>query len=260
MWTIKFGIVLLVITSGVQAETQFELKGKNHACRDASTMNLWHISGDSPLVRYEMTQKNYCWKTVQGLRVREIGEAGQFVHVEYVSNSLSFFTYRSNLGPISIPKTPPPEKIDVRKSVLLRTVSNTTPYGVVLIGGKPTVEFVIDAGGGLVLDISIVKEKIQSGFEQRITSQYGNSMQVGGRCKNNGSLGLESSDHFQLKVLAVDHVKRYADFEVSGEWHKCDLTRGQSYKLQPSVVRIGGEKFIQLMRKHTDKEMSKTIP
>ena len=82
-------ISLSVFVTSVGAQQVMELRGNNYACDNPSKMNLVDISRDSELIRHEMLQKNYCWKTVPGLRVTVIGQVGRFSHVQHVGNGVA---------------------------------------------------------------------------------------------------------------------------------------------------------------------------
>lgn len=252
-------IVLSVFCGSVGAQ-EMELKGSSYACDNPSKMNLWDLSRDSELVRHEMRQKNYCWKTVPGLRVTVVDHVGRFSHVQHVSNGISFYVYRSDLRAPQKPREERvvPEKMVERRGVRFMKVANTSEYGVTLIRNRPTVSVVLDAGGGLLVDFTIRKDKLEPGFEATINNQGGDAVQVGGKCQG-VMLGLDSGDEFTVKVLAVDKVRKIAEFEVGGTWNMCNRTNALSYRLLSSKFKIEGRSFDELMREHTAKEMQKTI-
>jgi len=255
-------ISLSMLVSSVSAQQQMELKGNNYACGNASKMNLWDISRNSPLVRHEMLQKNYCWKTASGLRVTVIEHVGQFSHIQYVGNGIAFYAYRSDLRtaqPLR-EKKPVPEKIVERRAVRFVKVKNTSEFGVFLLRNQPTVSILVDAGGGLVIDFNIRKDKLESGFETTIKNQRGDTVRVDGDCKG-VSLGLDGDggDEFTVKVLMVDKIRRTAEFEISGIWNKCNHISALSYRLFPSKFKVEGRNFDELIREHTAKEMQKTF-
>jgi hypothetical protein len=251
-------ISLLMLVSSVGAQQEMELRGNNYACDNPSKMNLWDISRDSELVRHEMLQKNYCWKTVPGLRVTVIDHVGRFSRVQHVGNGVAFYAYRSDLRTPQPPREEKalPEKMVERRAVRLVKIENTSEYGVTLIRNRPTVSVVVDAGGGLVVDFTIRKDKLESGFEATINNQRGDAVQVGGKCQG-VILGLDSGDEFSVKVLAVDKVRRVAEFEIGGTWNKCNRASATSYRLLPSKFKVEGRSFDELIREHTAKEMQK---
>jgi len=254
------GMVTVMMMTGANAEALFELKGKHYACKDASTMNLWSISGDSELIRYQMLQKDYCWKTIRGLAVTKIGETKQFAHVKSPNNDLDFFVYKSDVGIFRPPAEKPPavEKTEIRKNVRFLSVQNSTNFGVEIIKGKPTVKVEFDADLNLTVNFSIIKEKLIAGFDERISNHQGPNLIMSGKCKG-AYLGLAAPDYFQVKVLAVDRVKRLAEFEVSGRWKNCDPSRSLTFEILPTTFRVDGEQFDQLIRPHTAAEMRATI-
>jgi len=260
MMRVFVGILLSVFAANVGAQAVMELKGSNYACGNPSQMNLWDLSRDSALVRHEMLQKDYCWKAVQGLRVSVVDHVGRFSHVQHVSNGISFYVYRSELRMPSKHKEEKaaPEKMVERRSVRFVKVENTSAYGVTLIRNRPTVSVIVDAGGGLVVDFTIRKDKLELGFEATINDQRGDSVQVGGTCQGM-ILVLDSGDEFRVKVLTVDKVRKIAEFEVGGTWNKCDRANALSYRLMPSKFKIEGRSFDELVREHTAKELQKTI-
>lgn len=259
----RFAFALMSIsfaTLAAHSAELLELRGKYYACKDAQTMNLWDISVGSPLIRYEMAQKEWCWKSPGGLRANKIGKVGRFMHMQHLNNGMSFFIYANDVGPISpsLPEKTVPPKTLIQKSVRLLSVKNTSEFGVELKNGKPTVYIYLDAGDGLLVDFGIVKEKVGTGFEQRITSQSNPYLSFGGKCKKT-TLSLSKDWHFKIKITEVNIEKRFADLEVSGAWPTCSSDDNLSFELLPSKVRISGKQFDQLIRTHTPKELLKTI-
>jgi hypothetical protein len=257
-WALLVAIATSSITLPVSAEEQLVLRGGHYACANASKLNLWDISGDSPLIRYQMTQNNYCWRTMSGLGVRVIQRIGRFVHVEY-PGGIDFFVYASDIGPAPKlrEKKVLAEKIIERRSVRLHSVENSGAYGVTLIHHMPTVSVTADAGAGLQVKLTIRKDKLQEGFQSEISNQEGEFMQLGGKC-NDFPLGLGNGSKFSLKILALDRHTNVAEFEISGIWHRCDSTSRVAYQLLPSKFRLIGKNFEQLVRPHTPQEMMKT--
>lgn len=253
-------MLLPVFAVNAGAQQEMELKGSNYACSNPSKMNLWDLSHDSELVRHEMLQKNYCWKTMPRLRVSVVDHVGRFSHVQHLSNGIAFYVYRSDLR---VPQKPheeraKPEMMIERRAVRFLKVVNTSEYGVTLISNRPTVSVVVDAGGGLLVNFWIRKDKIELGFEATINNQMGDAVQVGGKCQGE-ILGLGSGDEFTVKVLTIDKVRKIAEFKVGGTWNKCNLAKVLSYRLLPSKFKIEGRNFDELVREHTAKEMQKTI-
>lgn len=253
-------ISLSMLVSSVGAQQEMELRGNNYACDNPSKMNLWDISRDSELVRHEMLQKNYCWKTVPGLRVIVIDHVGRFARVQQVRNGVAFYAYNSDLKspPLQRAEKPVPERMVERRSVRFMKIENTSKYGVTLIRNRPTVSVVVDAGGGLVVDFTIRKDKLEPGFETTINNQSGDAVRLGGKCQDT-ILILDGGDEFTVKVLAVDKVRRIAEFEIGGTWNKCNHASALSYRLLPSKFKVEGRSFDELIREHTVKEMQKTI-
>jgi hypothetical protein len=251
---------LSIFVGSVGAQQEMELRGNNYACDNPSKMNLWDISRDSELVRHAMLQKDYCWKTIPGLRVTVIEHVGRFSHVQHAGNGVAFYAYRSDLRTPQPPREEKavPEKMVERRAVRFVKVANTSEYGVTLIRNRPTVSVVVDAGGGLVVDFTIRKDKLESGFESTVSNQRGDAVQVGGKCQG-VMLGLDSGDEFTVKVLAVDKARRIAEFEIGGTWNKCNRASALSYRLLPSKFKVEGRSFDELIREHTAKEMQKTI-
>lgn len=253
-------VLLGFLASASIAAEEMELKGSDYACGDSRKMNLWDISQRSELIRYDILKKDYCWKTVKGLRVNVLEHIGRFSHVRYVGDRIDFYMYRSDLR---VPQKLREEERSVemlieRRSVRFLKVQNSSIYGVSLIRNMPTASIELDAGGGLLIEFNIRKDKIEEHFNATATDQRGDALQVGGMCKG-VVLGLREGDSFSLKVVAIDNVRKTAEFEVSGIWNKCGQSNTLSYRLLPSKFKIEGKNFNELVRPHTQKEMQKTI-
>ena len=203
-----------------------ELKGSNYACSDNRKMNLWDISQRSELIRYEILQKDYCWKTVRGLRVVILENIGRFSHVKYVGNRIDFYMYRSDLqvSQKSRQEEIPAEMMIERRAVRFLKVQNTSSHGVSLIRNMPTVSVKLDAGGGLLVDFNIRKDKLEGGFQVTAIDQRGDALQVGGMCKG-VVLGLHEGDAFSLRVIVIDSVRKIAEFEVRETLHNSGSCR-----------------------------------
>lgn len=253
-------LLVSLLVGNVSAQQEMELRGGNYACADPSRMNLWDISRESELVRHQMLQKDYCWKSVPGLRITVVDHIGRFSHVQHVANGISFYVYRSDLrSPQKAREVKViPERMVDHRSVRFAKVENTSEYGVALIQNRPTVDVVVDAGGGLIVDFTIRKDKLQPGFETTINNQKGDAVQVSGKCES-AILGLGSGDDFSVKVLTIDKARKIAEFEISGTWKRCNHVKALSHRILPSRFKIEGKSFDELMREHTEKEMQKTI-
>jgi len=142
-----------------------QLRGKYAACDNNQKMNLWHISGNSPLIRDEMLQKDYCWKTFEGLRVDVLQTIGEFARVQNLKEGAVYIVYRADLERIKAQPKNSSREIKFLKLISIKNLmfnhdrtelNNLMP--VVLL------KFSVDAG--LNVEYEFVKTHIKAGLDE----------------------------------------------------------------------------------------------
>jgi hypothetical protein len=240
------------------AEEKMQLRGKNFACQNSQKMGLWDISGNSPLIRDEMMESNFCWRTFQGQPVYLVGYVDKFAKVTNLLGKSYYLIYKNDLEKFNPPKPNPPRdsnSYEISKLSLV-SIKNTVENEVYEINNFPTVQINIRANSKLSFYFTITKNQIKEGFDQIIHDQKNNFMQFGGKCET-VILGVGIPDFYSFKIVKIDTEKKIANIEISGSLEKCSINTNRGYKILNANLEIKGKNFDELMRPHTAKELSK---
>jgi hypothetical protein len=235
-----------------------ELKGQSAGCDNNQKMGLWDISSNSPLIRNDMLRSQYCFTpTLEGLKVYVLENIGKFARVRNLSNNAEYLVYRSDLQKTKEPKTPS-EKNPSKINPKLKFVSNLDGGEVYEINGNPTTHIHISITPQYSLYFTIPKSAISSSFNEKITNQKNPKLQVGGKCSE-AFVGVGEPDWYQLKIIELNDSKKFANIEISGLITKCSIGNPSTYRFENAPITISGKNYIELIRTHTPKEMSRVF-
>lgn len=244
---------MLSIAMSAQADNDSALRGKSAGCNDNHAMNLWDISGDSPLIRNDMLRKGYCFfPTFQGLHVRVIENIGKFSRVANVSNGASYLVYRSDITKVAAPQ---PIKSASNLKLSLTSVKNSDNGSVYSGKGGPTVKISMQVAPKFYLDWYIPKSLVRQGYDETTRDSKDAGLQIGGNCSG-AYVGVSAPEWYRLKIIELDNVRKTAVLEVSGFNKACSLDDHTTYYFENVKINISGRNVDELVRPHTAKELT----
>lgn len=232
------------------------LQGNNYVCKNASYMQLWD-SASNKLVKHQILLDENCWKPMKGIHVDVLDKIGKFSRIQYRGNGIIAYAYTNDIKTV---QPPPPEPA---KSTIVRTLdkvkrvnSLTEQKEVMLMKGKPTVNFYLTAGGDTTIELTVVKEILRSGFKIRAENQRNGSIEIAIRHKTLNR-GFASPDYIEFEVIERNDAQKYLDIRVSGYVNKFDQDKNKDLELKPATIRIAGPNFSEAIRPHTAQELTK---
>lgn len=246
-----------VLSMNSSAAADQALRGKNYLCKDAATMQLWDLSGNSELTRHRLLDSESCWKPMAGLHVEIIQKIGRFTKVQYKSNGIVAYAYANDIEPVKPQKPIPESTVVVRVADKLKRVSSlTSTQEAMLMEGRPTVNFYFTAGADSEIEITVPKVMLKTGLNIRASRQRKDGLDVGVRYKKTTG-GLGAPDYVTFEIVERNDEKKYLDVRVGGYWNNFDRDKNIDLEIKPSTIRISGDRFIEAIRPHTAKELER---